>query len=245
MKGLESQGRAQWPRRNEKRAGQLARRDALPASVAPDTPLIACLRVGIRTFPLSVFRDVHCFKYILDISVDRNNQCSIGDWFSRQITIRKPQDSTRDSPSCLATVLGLRDVRTTTPYGPDRYHPLPTRNTPTGLGERYDASCPPSPDPPPKSILPIAMISLVALLALAEDIALIQEMWLTQFPCPRRLPERLFGKEISRNDVGKTWRVACGNCVLPNVMLPLSMSPKGTERRIIGCHVHSFRLSEE
>ena len=44
-------------------------------------------------------------------------------------------------------------------------------------------------------VLPIAMISLVALLALAEDIALI----LTQFPCPRRL----IGKALREGDLKK------------------------------------------
>jgi hypothetical protein len=76
LKGLKSQGRVQWLRRDEKRAGQLARRDALPARVAPDAPLIACLRVGIRSFPLSILMET-C---ILDISVDRNNHCSFGDF---------------------------------------------------------------------------------------------------------------------------------------------------------------------
>src|SRR5580698_9788536 len=60
-----------------------------------------------------------------------------------QITTPKPQNSTRDSPSCLATVLGLRDVRTTTPYGRRRHHPLPTWITPTGFGERISRVRPP------------------------------------------------------------------------------------------------------
>jgi hypothetical protein len=87
FEGLESQGRVQWLRRNEKRAGQLARRDALPARVAPDTPLIACLRVGIRAFPSSILIET-CIAsnadYILDIGLDRNNQSSFGD-FVKQV----------------------------------------------------------------------------------------------------------------------------------------------------------------
>jgi hypothetical protein len=66
---------------------------------------------------------------------------------SRQITIQKSQDSARDSPSCLATVLGLKDVSATTPYGRGWHYPcrlaIPQRDSES----EYQASRPPSPAP--------------------------------------------------------------------------------------------------
>src|SRR5260370_26796414 len=53
------------------------------------------------------------------------------------------REARRSARTNLATVLGLRDVRTTTPYGRGRYQPLPTWNTPTGLGDRISRVMPP------------------------------------------------------------------------------------------------------